>query len=160
MYDYAYNDIKHCFGHNYEHQVNMENDKTSFRGLYTVQFEQCDIHGCGNVNVTWSDRTKQDIDMLIHDMFKYAIWAYALSHGFCDEFEVKGCTSARMMLENYQESVLFYTNNYLYSGERYHFCMVQFAELVCQECLDLCYVAYRINIIHYKTVQLEGNHSI
>ena len=108
----------------------MENEKTSFRGLYTVQFEQCDSRGHGNVNVTWSDRTKQYIDVSIHDMFKYAIRAYALSHGCCDEFEVKGYTSACMMLENYQESVLFYANNYLHGGERYHFCMVRFAELV------------------------------
>lgn len=36
VYDYAHNDIKHCFGHNYERKVNTENDKTSFQGLYTV----------------------------------------------------------------------------------------------------------------------------
>ena len=32
------------------------------------------------------------------------------------------------MLEKYATQVLFYANNYLYGGEHYHFCMVQFAD--------------------------------
>jgi hypothetical protein len=128
VYDFAFNDVKHYFGENYQSQLNNDNDATVLRGLYTVLFDQCDNRGRGNVLIRWGDTTRRNISVSIHDMFKYAIRAFATAHGYYNQFEVKGYTSARLTLPNYEEPVIFYANNYLYGEERYHFCMVQFKD--------------------------------
>ena len=66
--------------------------------------------------------------MAIKNTFKFAIKSYACSHKYYDSFQVKAYTSAQLLLEKYSTPNLFYANNYLYGGERYHFCMVQFAD--------------------------------
>ena len=65
--------------------------------------------------------------MAINDIFKFALKSYACRHTFYDSFQVRAYTSAQLLLKNYSKLVLFYANNYLYGGEHYHFCMVQFA---------------------------------
>ena len=66
--------------------------------------------------------------MAINDTFKYAVKSFACSHKYYDSFQVRAYTSTRLLLEKYSTPVLFYAKNYLYGGERYHFCMVQFAD--------------------------------
>ena len=66
--------------------------------------------------------------MEINNTLKFAFKSYACSHKFYDSFQVRTYTSARLLLEKYSTPVLFHANNYLYGGERYHFCMVEFAD--------------------------------
>ena len=58
VYDYAYNDAKHYFGKNYQSQLNIDNDSSTLRGLYTVLFDQCDSCGHGDVHIRWGHKTR------------------------------------------------------------------------------------------------------
>ncbi len=66
--------------------------------------------------------------MAINDTFKFAVKSFACSQNYYDSFQVTAYTSACLLLEKYSTPVLFYANNYMYGGKRYHYCMVQFAD--------------------------------
>jgi hypothetical protein len=80
------------------------------------------------VSVQRKDKIREEVSMAINNIFKYALKSYACSHKFYDSFKVRAYNSAQLPLEKYSKPVLFYFNNNLYGGERYHFCMVQFVE--------------------------------
>ena len=76
-----------------------------------------------------SGKIKSKMDSLwINNIFKYALKSYACSHKFYDSFQVRAYTSAGLPLEKYSKPVLFYANSYLFGGEHYHFCMVQYVD--------------------------------
>ena len=128
VYNHAYNDVKHLLCAEKKIEANVDTISPFFRGQHIVTFAHGNVFGGDTVTVQWTDKTKEKFSMAINDTFKFAVKSYACSHKYYDSFQVKAYTSARLQLENYLTPVLFYANNYLYGGEHYNFCMVQFAD--------------------------------
>ncbi len=103
---------------------------TLYCGQHMVTFSNGNVFGGDTVSVQQKDKTREEVSMAINETFKYAVKSFACSHKYYDSFQVRAYTSARLLLEKYSTPVLFYANNYLYGGERYSFCMVQFADIL------------------------------
>ena len=129
MYTHAYNDIKHLLGGaETTNATNVDRISPLYRGQHLVTFATGNAFGGDSVSVQWKDKTRDKVGIAISDTLKYAVKTFARSQTYYDSFQVTAYTSARLLLEKYSTPVLFYANNYLYGGERYHFCMVQFAD--------------------------------
>ncbi len=123
VHKYAYNDVAHCFGEHFQRTKNIMQDSTATRGQHQISFAACDHRGRGEVSVTWKDNKRR---VEIHPLVTHTLRTYALSQGWKDSFIVHGFTSAYLHCESYQDTNLFYANPFVYGGERYHFCMVNF----------------------------------
>ena len=128
VYNHAYNDVKHLLCAEKKNEANVDTISPFYRGRHIVTFAHGNVFGGDTVTVQWTDKTKEKFSMAINDTFKFAVKSYACSHKYYDSFQVNAYTSARLRLKEYVAPVLFHANNYLYGSERYHFCMVQFAD--------------------------------
>ena len=129
VYTHAYNDIKHLLGGaETTNAANVDRISPLYRGQHLVTFATGNVFGGDSVSVQWKDKTRNKVGIAISNTSKYAVKTFACSQTYYDSFQVTAYTSARLLLEKYLTPVLFYANNYLYGGERYHFCMVQFAD--------------------------------
>ncbi len=120
--------IKHLLGAEKKNVANLDTIGTLYCGHYLVAFTNGNVFGGDTVSVQWKDEIREEVSMAINDTFKFALKSFACSHKCYDSFQVRAYTSARLLLEKYSTPVLFYANNYLYGGKRYHFFMVQFAD--------------------------------
>ena len=120
--------IKHLLGAEKKNIANVGTVGTLYHWQNLVTFTNGNLFGGDTVSDQWKDKIREEVSMAINNTFKFALKSYACSHNFYDLFQVRAYTSARLLLEKYSTLVLFYANNYLYGGERYHFWMVQFAD--------------------------------
>jgi hypothetical protein len=128
VYKHAYNDIKNFLGTERKTLENVDMISTIYCGQHLVTFTNGNVFGCDTVSVQWKDEIREEVSMAINNTFKYVLKSFACSCKYYDSFQVRAYTSAPLLLEKYSTPVLFYANNYLYGGERYHFCMVKCAD--------------------------------
>lgn len=124
--EYAFDDIRDLLGEDYCRKENVSSDGVFANGQYTMYFTACDSRGRGDCKVYWHSRTRNELEIAINDMVTHALRTYAMSQEWMSEFVVHGFTSAHLAVGSSDNKLLFHANPYVYGGERYHFCMVQF----------------------------------
>ena len=127
LLNYAYNDIRDLLGENYCREEHRTSDTVFANGKYTISFTACDSRGRGDYSVVWHSDQRNKLKININDIVIHALKAFALTHKWMSPFVVHGFTSARVDV-NREQKVLFHANPYVYGGERYHFCMVNFID--------------------------------
>jgi len=120
---YAYNDVAHYFGELFQRTKNITQECVATRGKHHIFFSSCDHRGRGDATVTWMDN-KRTVEL--HPLVTHTLRTHAVSQGWKESFVVYGFTSAYLHVESSHDTILFHANPYVYGGERYHFCMVNF----------------------------------
>jgi hypothetical protein len=139
VFNYAYESMQQSLTGTFVTACNPTLHHVTCKGKHTITFSTCDVHGRGDVDITWSDKLRNKTNSTVHDIVQYALKTHACAHGWKETFAVHGYTSARITLQGRTEPVLFHANAQVYGSARYHFCMVEFTEgLGESECKHQC----------------------
>ncbi len=97
--------------------------------------ERCTIHFCKTNNrgvgvredeVLWHNSKREKMKLKVLDLFIFAIRRYSHVHGFTDEFKVTGYTTFKANYKSADNSVKYYTKEYMNSEKRYEYAMIEF----------------------------------
>jgi hypothetical protein len=128
VFNYAYESMQQSLTGTFVTACNPTLHHVTCKGKHTITFSTCDVHGRGDVDITWSDKLRNKTNSTVHDIVQYALKTHACAHGWKETFAVHGYTSARITLQGRTEPVLFHANAQVYGSARYHFCMVHFSD--------------------------------
>ena len=126
--EWAFEDIKPTLGLDYVKVQNKDPNLWVGRGKFSASFQACDRHGRGRVQVCWSDRNKEKLNIGISDSFVHAIRTFACDNRWTGQFDIIGYTAFKMCPSGVDDHVTFYASEYLNGGPWYDFAMIQFDE--------------------------------
>jgi hypothetical protein len=111
------------------HSSKNNNEMWESKGKYTVHFCKTNSRGVGigKDKVFWHDSKREKMQLKVSDLFIFAIRIYT-SHvnGFTDEFKVTGYTTFKVYHNASDNSVKYYTNEYMNGQERYDYAVIEF----------------------------------
>ena len=87
VYGHAYNDITHLLGAQNKKMSHVGTVGTLYCSQHIVTFMIGNFDRGGSVSVKRKDKTKDEVNMAINNIFKYALKAYACSHKFMTHFK-------------------------------------------------------------------------
>ncbi len=90
------------------------------------------------------------MQLKVSDPFIFAIRRYSHVNGFTDEFKVTGYTSFKVYDNASDNSVKYYTNEYMNSQKRYNYAMIEFVSddgtIATCPAMILGFVQYKITL--------------
>jgi hypothetical protein len=113
--------------------------------------------------IIWLDKKKGKMKFQVFDFFIFAIRRFSHVNGYTDKFKVTGYTTYKVKNNSMEDSVKYYTTEYMNGEKRYDYAIINFVsdEGITETCQSKILGFVRYNITKgIPRPQLSGNEEL